>query len=193
MTVADYLSAKMRLTSLAFYTLIWLFVVTLGDTTRVNAANMRSFIESVRRKAAVVYVGSVKEVQLIERTKFDIKARATVDVLAVMRSPGANPREATIEYSSYDEKTPMLAGGPQYQLSPGTRLVVFANSFASSIPPGYLVQGSRDELLHRIESLRDALNQMSADQLKVNEINEEDRRAQLALYDKLRAYLRTAK
>jgi hypothetical protein len=193
MTVADYLSAKMRLTSLAFYTLIWLFVVTLGDTTRVNAANMRSFIESVRRKAAVVYVGSVKEVQLIERTKFDIKARATVDVLAVMRSPGANPREATIEYSSYDEKTPMLAGGPQYQLSPGTRLVVFANSFASSIPPGYLVQGSRDELLHRIESLRDALNQMSADQLKVNEINEEDRRTQLALYDKLRAYLRTAK
>jgi hypothetical protein len=183
----------MRLTSLAFYTLIWLFVVTLGDTTRVNAANMRSFIESVRRKAAVVYVGSVKKVQLVERTKFDIKARATVDVLAVVRSPGANPPEATIEYSSYDDKTPMLAGGPQYRLSPGTRLVVFANSFASSVPPGYLVQGSRDELLHRIESLRDALNQMSAEQLKVNEISEEDRRNQLALYHKLCAYLRTAK
>lgn len=183
----------MRVTSLVFYTLIWLFVVILGDTTRVKAANMRSFIESVRRKAAVVYVGSVKEVQLLERTKFDIKARAALDVLAVMRSPGANPREATIEYSSYDDKTPMLAGGPQYQLSPGSRLVVFANSFASSIPPGYLVQGSRDELLHRIESLRDALNQMSADQLKINEINEEDRRTQLALYDKLCAYLRTPK
>lgn len=183
----------MRLMSLVFYTLIWLFVVILGDTTRVKAANMRSFIESVRRKAAVVYVGSVKEVQLLERTKFDIKARAAVDVSAVARSPGANPREATIEYSSYDDKTPMLAGGPQYQLSPGTRLVVFANSFASSIPPGYLVQGSREELLHRIESLRDALNQMSADQLKVNEINEEDRRSQLALYDKLCAYLRTPK
>jgi hypothetical protein len=87
----------------------------------------------------------------------------------------------------------MLAGGPQYRLSPGTRLVVFANSFASSVPPGYLVQGSSDELLHRIESLRDALNQMSAEQLKVNEISEEDRRTQLALYHKLCAYLSTAK
>jgi hypothetical protein len=168
-------------------------MLILGDTTRVTAANMRSFIESVRRKATVVYVGSVKEVQLLERTKFDIKARAAVNVLAVMRSSGANPPGATIEYSSYDDKTPMLAGGPQYQLSPGTRLVVFANSFASSIPPGYLVQGSRDELLHRIESLRDVLSQMSANQLKVNEINEKDRRTQLALYDKLCAYLRTPK
>jgi hypothetical protein len=132
-------------------------------------------------------------VRLLERTKFDIKARALVDLLAVMRSPGTNPREATIEYSSYDDKTPMLAGGPQYQLSPGAKLVVFANSFASSIPPGYLLQGSREELLKRVESLRDALSQMSPDQLKVHEINEEDRRIQLALYDKLSAYLRSSK
>jgi hypothetical protein len=154
---------------------------------------MRSFIEGVRRKATVVYVGSVKKVDLLTRTKFDIKARARVDVLVVMRSPGTNPREATIEYSSYDDKTPMLAGGPQYQLSPGAKLVVFANSFASSIPPGYLLQGSREELLKRVESLRDALSQMSPDQLKVHEINEEDRRIQLALYDKLSAYLRSSK
>jgi len=73
------------------------------------------------------------------------------------------------------------------------KVVVFANSFASSIPPGYLIQGSREELLQRIEALRDALSHMSADQLKVHEINEEDRRIQLALYDKLSAYLPTAK
>ena len=47
------------------------------------AANMRSFIEAVRRKATVVYVGSVKEVHLLTRTKFDIKARARVEVLAL--------------------------------------------------------------------------------------------------------------
>ena len=58
------------------------------------AANMRSFIEAVRRRANVVYVGSVKEVQLLTRTKFDIKARAVVDVLTVVRSPGTNPHEA---------------------------------------------------------------------------------------------------
>ena len=169
------------------------FLLVSTDTSQVTAANMRSFIEGVRRKAPVVYVGSVREVHQLTRTKFDIKARAVVDVLAVMRSPGANPREATLEYSSYDDKTPILAGGPQYQLQPGVKVVVFANSFASSIPPGYLIQGSREELLQRVEALRDALSHMSPDQFKVHEINEEDRRIQLALYDNLSAYLRTAK
>jgi hypothetical protein len=173
--------------------LISLSLLISTDTSQVTAANMRSFIEAVRRKAPVVYVGSVKKVDLLQRTKFDIKARAVVDVLSVMRSPGTNPREATIEYSSYDDKTPMLAGGPQYQLSSGVKLVVFANSFASNIPPGYLIQGSREELLQRVEALRDALSKMSPDQLQVHEINEEDRRIQLALYDKLSAYLRASK
>ena len=174
-------------------TLVLVCLLTSADTSQVMAANMRSFIEAVRRKAAVVYVGSVKEVQLLTRTKFDIKARAVVDVLTVVRSPGTNPRAATLEYSSFDKKTPMLEGGPQYQLRPGVNVVIFANSFASSIPPGYLFQGSREELLERVMALRDALSRMSPDQLKVNEINEEDRRTQLELYNKLGAYLRTSK
>src|SRR2546430_4904411 len=163
------------------------------DSSQVTAANMRSFIEAVRRKATVVYVGSVKEVHLLTRTKFDIKARALVDVLAVVRGPGMNPREATIEYSSFDDKTPMLEGGPQYQLRPGIKVVVFANSFASPIPPGYLLQGSRDELLQRVVTLHDALRQMSPDQLRVHEIDEGNRRIQVELYDKLCAYLRASK
>ena len=179
--------------SFVSYTLVLVCLLTSPDTSQVVAANMRSFVEAVRRKAAVVYVGSVKEVQLLTRTKFDIKARALVNVLAVVRSPGTNPREATIEYSSFDDKTPMLEGGPQYQLSPGVKLVVFANSFASTIPPGYLLLGSREELLERVMALRDALSRMSPDQLKVNEINEEDRRVELELYEKLSAYLRTSK
>jgi hypothetical protein len=163
------------------------------DTSQLMAVNMRSFIEAVRRKATVVYVGSVKEVHLLTRTKFDIKARALVDVLAVARGLGTNPLEATIEYSSFDDKTPMLAGGPQHQLGPGAKVVVFANSFASAIPPGYLLQGSREELLQRVVGLHDGLSQMSPDQLKVNTIDEEDRRIQLELYEKLCAYLRTSK
>jgi hypothetical protein len=163
------------------------------DTSQVMAANMRSFIEAVRRKGTVVYVGSVKEVHLLTRTKFDIKARAVVDVLAVVRGPGINPREATIEYSSFDDKTPMLAGGPQYQLRSGVKVVIFANSFASSIPPGYLLQGSREELLQRVVALRDGLSQMSPDHLRVHEIDEQDRRIQLELYEKLCAYLHASK
>lgn len=152
---------------------------------------MRSFIEAVRRKAPVIYVGSVKQVRQLARTKFDIKAHALIDVAAVMRSPGTNPRDATLEYSSYDEKTPMLEGGPQYQLRPGAGVVVFANSFTSAIPPGYLIQGSRGELLQRVTSLRNTLSHMSSDQLRANEINEDDRRIQLELYEKLCVYLRS--
>jgi hypothetical protein len=162
------------------------------DTNQVIAANMRSFIESVRRKAAVVYVGSVKEVRMLTRTKFDIKARALIDVLAIVRG-SEKPREATVEYSSYDDKTPMLEGGPQYQLRPGVKVVIFANSFEGTIPPGYLLQGSREELLQRVVALRDSLSRMSPDQLKVHEIDEADRRIQLELYEKLYSYLRTSK
>jgi hypothetical protein len=126
------------------------------------AANIRSFIEAVRRKAAVVYVGSVREMHLLTRTKFDIKARAVVSVSAVARGPATKPSQA-----------------------------IFANSFQSTVPPGYLLQGKREELLQRVKALRDNLSQMSSDQLKLNEINEEDRRIQLALYEKLGAYLRT--
>src|SRR5947208_9571322 len=97
-------------------------LLTSIGTSQVMAANMRSFIEAVRRKAPVVYVGSVREVHLLTRTKFDIKARAFVSVSAVMRGPVTKPPEAIVEYSSYDDKTPILAGGPQYQLRPGERV-----------------------------------------------------------------------
>jgi len=183
----------MKTKSVRQYPLLVACVLTSADAADLFGANMRSFIESVRRKAPVVYVGSVKEVQSLERTKFDIKAKAVVDIKAVMRTPGSNPRQATIEYSSFDDKTPMLEGGPQYQLRPGVSVVVFANSFDASIPPGYLVQGSPQELLQRVEALRDALSKMSPGQLKLNEITEDDRRVQMTLYEKLSAYLRAAK
>jgi len=183
----------MKTKSLGRYTFLLTCILISGDAEHLLGANMRSFIESVRRKAPVVYIGSVKEVRLLQRTKFDIKAKAVVDIKAVMRTPGSNPHQATIEYSSYDDKTPMMEGGPQYQLRPGVSLIVFANSFDASIPPGYLAQGGRQELLQRVEALRDALSKMSPDQLKVNEITEDDRRVQMSLYEKLSSFLRAAK
>ena len=184
---------RMKTKSVGRYTFLLACVLISGGAAHLLGANMRSFIESVRRKAPVVYVGSVKEVRVLQRTKFDVKAQAVVDIKAVMRTPGTSPQQATIEYSSYDEKTPMLEGGPQYQLRPGVSVIVFANSSDASIPPGYLAQGSRQELLQRVEALRDALSKMSPDQLKVNEITEDDRRVQMSLYEKLSAFLRAAK
>jgi hypothetical protein len=174
-------------------TLLLTCVLISGGAAQLLGANMRSFIESVRRKAHVVYVGSVKEVRVLQRTKFDIKAKALVDIKAVMRTPGSDPQQATVEYSSFDDKTPILEGGPQYQLRPGVSVLIFADSFDARIPPGYLVQGSREALLQRVETLRDALTKMSPDQLKMNEITEDDRRAQVSLYEKLSAFLRAGK
>ena len=129
---------RMKTKSIRRYTFVLACVLISGSAAHLLGANMRSFIESVRRKAPVVYVGSVKEVRPLQRTKFDIKTKAVVDVKAVMRTPGSKSSAATIEYSSYDDKTPMLEGGPQYQLRPGDSVIVFANSFDASIPPGYL-------------------------------------------------------
>ena len=183
----------MKTKSVRRYTFLLACVLISGDAAHLFAANMRSFIESVRRKAPVVYVGTVKEVRVLQRTRFDIKAKAVVEIKAVMRTAGSNLHQATIEYSSYDEKTPMLEGGPQYQLRPRVSVIVFANSFHANIPPGYLVHGSRQELQQRVEALRDALSKMSPEQLKVNEITEDDRRVQMSLYEKLSASLRAAK
>src|SRR6059036_1187846 len=188
----DCTDHSMAKKSFVRHALVLVCLLMSTEASQVMAANMRSFIEAVRRKATVVYVGSVKDVQLLTRTKFDIKAQAVIDVLAVVRGAG-NVRVATVEYSSYDDKTPMLEGGPQYQLRPGVSVIVFANSFDASVPPAYLVQGSRQELLQRVEALRDALSKMSPDQLKVHEITEDDRRIQMSLYEKLSVYIRAAK
>src|SRR6476469_8759788 len=166
----------MKIKSVTRYTFLVACVLISGGAAHLLGANMRSFIESVRRKAGVVYVGSVRGVRVLQRTKFDIKAQAVVDIKTVARTQGNSPQQATLEYSSYDDKTPMLEGGPQYLLRPGASVIVFANSFDASIPPGYLVQGSREELLQGVEALRNALSKMSPDQLKANEITEDDRR-----------------
>jgi hypothetical protein len=183
----------MKTQNIICYTLVLVVVLVFAGPVHLIGANMRSFVESVRRKAGVVYVGSVKEVRVLQRTKFDIKAKAVVDIKAVIRTPGSNPQQATVDYSSYDDKTPMLEGGPQYQLRPGVWVIVFANSFEASIPPGYLVQGNRQELLERVQALRNSLSRMSPDQLKVNEITEDDRRVQMSLYEKLSASLGAVK
>ena len=55
------------------------------------------------------------------------------------------------------------------------------------------MHGDRQELVQRVDALRDALSRMSPDQLKVNEITENDRRFQMSLHEKLSSSLRAAK
>src|SRR5205809_3562083 len=85
---------RMKTKSIGRYTFLLACVLISGDVAHLLGANMGSFIEAVRRKAPVVYVGSVKEVRVLQRTKFDLKAKAVVDIKAVLRSPGSTPPQA---------------------------------------------------------------------------------------------------
>lgn len=102
---------------------------------------------------------------------------------------GSRPSEAFVTYSSYDDRTAPLAGGPQYRLQRGATVLVFAGSFDSD--GVYLLHGSKAELLGRVEALRRGAGQFSASQLEFNEITEDDRRAQVELYDSVIAFLRS--
>lgn len=151
------------------------------------AANPRNHIEAVKRKARVVYVGVVREVSEL-RGGLDISARATIRVLSVLRAPaGTSAAEATLEYSSYDEKAPPLTGGPQYRLPRGTMVLVFTSSFSGAA--GYVLHGSRADLLRQVEVLREGAARMTDTQLKFNEITEDDRRVQVQLYESVSAFL----
>jgi len=56
----------MKTESVKRYTFLVACVLISCDAAHLLGANMRSFIESVRRKAAVVYVGSIKEVRVLQ-------------------------------------------------------------------------------------------------------------------------------
>ena len=86
----------MKTQNVIHYILVSLVVLVFAGSVHLLGANMRNFVESVRRKAAVVYVGSVKEVRVLQRTKFDIKAKAVVEIKAVLRTRGSNPQQATL-------------------------------------------------------------------------------------------------
>jgi len=154
------------------------------------AANMRDYIEAARAKAAVVYVGVVTKVDVLERGKLALIARAHLRVVGALRGARDTPREAVLRYSSYDDKTPPLEGGPQYLLKPDMWVLAFAPSFDATVPPGYLAFGDKADLVRHVERLRDGLATMPAEAFKVQQIDEAHRKAQLELYDRALAVLK---
>src|SRR6266550_1273032 len=64
--------------SFAQLALVSVFLLMSTDTRQVTAANMRSFIEGVRRKAPVVYVGSVREVRQLGRKNTNSGGRSAI-------------------------------------------------------------------------------------------------------------------
>ena len=156
-----------------------------------TAANILNYVESIRRKSPVVYVGTVTQVRVLERTPSSLQARAVVRVLAVARGQDPASGTASLRYSTYDDQTPANDGGLQYQIKNNATLLVFADSFDDGSPLS-LWQGTPTEILTRIESLADNVDKMSDDDLAFEGISQEDRVTQLALYSSLLATLRGA-
>lgn len=156
-----------------------------------DAANILNYVESVRVHSAVVYVGAVTKVEILGRGQFGISARASVLVQTVGRGQVPGTGKASIRYSSYDEKTPANDGGLQYKISDHATVLVFADSFEEGSPSA-LWQGTPAEIMKVIESLADAVEKMSEDDLAFNGISHGDRVSQLALYKTLLTTLRPA-
>jgi hypothetical protein len=157
----------------------------------IEAANILNYVESTRREAVVVYVGSVASVRILARSSLGLQASAHIRLLAVARGQGPASGTATIRYSSYDEKTPPNDGGLQYKIDGGDTVLVFADSFAQGSPSS-LIRGTRAEIVSRIESLAANVERMSDDDLAFEGITQKDRADQLALYSFLLTSLRVA-
>ena len=173
----------MRERRLATVGLVLAVAGVLSAQDAACAANIRNHIEAVRRSAAVVYLGVVGDIELSERRPVrGLDARAGVRVLFVARSPvDATPPTVTLEYPTWDDTHPPYAGDGQYRLDPGSLVAVFADSWGGR-GIRYLLQGDRDQLLEDLLARHERLLEMSGAELKRNEIDEDDRRAQLELY-----------
>ena len=171
---------------------VWSLVAAFGCAAGVaHGANPKNHVEA-RRNTPIVYVGVVERVDVVKREKLDFRARATLRVASVVRGAASDrPATATLEYDTWDERTPPYAGGPQYRVAPGALVVVFAGSFAAHAPPAYVLHGSKEALLHQVEAHRAAAAGWTADHLAFQEIGEEDRRRQLRLYEALAAVVRS--
>lgn len=162
----------------------------LSSLSTARAANLRNHIEAVRRSAAVVYLGVVGNVELAEQEpRKNLEARAEVRVLFVARSPtGETPAAAILEYPTWDDEHPPYDGDGQYRLRTGSLVVVFTDAWDGE-QIRYLLKGSREELLADLESRRDGLAEMSAEELEFHEIDEDGRRVQAELYERIVSHL----
>jgi hypothetical protein len=165
--------------------------LVLAAAGTAEAAHPKNSIERLR-DTPIVYVGVVEHVSEVARTVHELQVRATFRVLSAPRLGGAAPpATATVAYWSWDDRTPPVAGGPQYRLAPRTVAIVFAHSLAAAAPPAYVMHGTTEALLDQLARHRAALAGWTPEQMAFNEIDEASRRRQLALYDALSLALRS--
>jgi hypothetical protein len=151
-------------------------------------------LESWRLRSRAVFVGTVTGVQrlgALDGLTADTQGRmeATVKIDKALRVPaGAAPAEAVVKF---DSRTPDPEGDGFYALAVGEKVLVFADGFEAAYPRE-LLHGTPADLAAAVKTLRDFVNTMDADTMRLHSLTPATRTSQVRLYDEALAQLAKA-
>jgi len=152
-------------------------------------------LESWRLRSRTVFVGTVTAVQrlgALEGLTADTQGRmeATVKVDKAMRVPAgmAAPTEAVVKF---DSRAPQPEGDGFYALAVGEKVLVFADGFEAAYPRE-VFHGAPKDLAAAVKALRDFVNTMDADTMRLHSLTPATRASQVRLYDEALAQLTEA-
>jgi hypothetical protein len=152
-------------------------------------------LESWRLRSRAVFVGTVTGVQrlgALDGLTADTQGRmeAAVKIDKALRVPAgvAAPAEAMVKF---DSRAPEPEGDGFYALAAGERVLVFADGFEAAYPRE-LLHGAPTDLASAIRTLRDFVNTMDADTMRLHGLTPATRVSQVRLYDEALAQLAKA-
>ena len=152
-------------------------------------------LESWRLRSRAAFVGTVTGLQrlgALDGLTADTQGRmeATVKIDKALRVPAGVPAaaEAVVKF---DSRAPEPEGDGFYALAVGERVLVFADGFEAAYPRE-LLHGAPAELAAAIKTLRDFVNTMDADTMRLHSLTPATRTSQVRLYDEALAQLTKA-
>jgi len=98
------------------------------------------------------------------------------------------PEEAVVKF---DSRAPEPEGDGFYALAVGERVLVFADGFEAAYPRE-LLHGAPADLAAAVKTLRDFVNTMDADTMRLHSLTPATRTSQVRLYDEALAQLTKA-
>ena len=152
-------------------------------------------LESWRLRARAAFVGTVTGVQrlgALDGLTGDTQGRmeATVKIDRPLRVPAgvAAPAEAVVKF---DSRAPEPEGDGFYALAVGEKVLVFADGFEAAYPRE-LLHGAPTDLAAAVKTLRDFVNTMDADTMRLHSLTPATRTSQVRLYDEALAQITKA-
>ena len=152
-------------------------------------------LESWRLRSRTVFVGTVTAVQrlgalegLTADTQGRMEATVKVDKAIRVAAGAAAPAEAVVKF---DSRAPQPEGDGFYALAVGEKVLVFADGFEAAYPRE-VFHGAPKDLAAAVKALRDFVNTMDADTMRLHSLTPAVRTSQVRMYDEALAQLTKA-